>query len=105
MGEISMQRYFLNHINSFSLVKFYENYEFETQQDGEYAIKGVLDALRKKRDGNGKLSSRLGKLIEMIEKNDYEVNDANMCNSKLLLLNCLYIVFELYSSTSTLVKH
>jgi hypothetical protein len=41
-----------------------------------------LDALRKKRDINGKLPSRLSELIKMIEEDDYKVNDAKYSAKK-----------------------
>lgn len=69
---IAYKKYIQEQKNDFSVLEFYQHYEFEGRGRAERAIKNAMRILKKTVDDD---DSVLSELIIDIEKDDYEVCD------------------------------
>lgn len=75
--KLSCKQYLKENSKRFSLVNFYEYFNFETRQSAEHALRGAVFTLNKKRKNNKK---SVNELLTLLSLNNFEVSIAFFLN-------------------------
>lgn len=71
--KLSCKQYLKEKSEKFSIVAFYEYFNFETRQSAEHALRGTVFTLNKAPKKNKK---RVNELLTLLSLNDFEVSIA-----------------------------